>query len=480
MNTLQPRHCRHPLALFTLVLVVLTTSASHPSLKANAVAVQSTLDHNLNSLSLMWRSLKANAVPMQFTPTPRTTTRITVASDGSQADFFSHAGDFSADGRYLVFTSLASNLVSGDTNNKTDVFVHDQLTNSNTRVSVASDGSQANGDSNATTISADGRYIGFYSQATNLVSGDTNDTADVFVHDRTTQTTTRVSVTSAGSQSNGSSYSYWATISADGRYVAFGSSATNLVSDDTNNEPDVFLHDRETAITTRVSVLSDGSQTDFASSAPSISGDGRFVAFETFAANTSSRILVRDRVAQTTTQVSMSSSSANNDSVDASISADGRYVAFFSRDNNLVDDDTNAQDDIFVHDRESHITTRVSVASGGSQSNGNSYSPKISADGRYIAFVSSATNLVEDDTNDTADVFVHDQVSQITTRVSVASDGNQANNQSQSPTISADGRFIAFSSSATNLVSGDTNNQEDVFVHKRGETTYTYLPLVTR
>ena len=266
-----------------------------------------------------------------------------------------------------MFTSLASNLVSGDTNNKTDVFVHDQLTNSNTRVSVASDGSQANGDSNATTISADGRYIGFYSQATNLVSGDTNDTADVFVHDQTTQTTTRVSVTSAGSQSNGSSYSYWATISADGRYIAFTSYASNLVNDDTNNEPDVFLHDRETAITTRVSVLSDGSQTDFASSAPSISGDGRFVTFETFAANTSSRILVRDRVAQTTTQVSMSSSSANNDSVDASISANGRYVTFGSLASTLVSGDTNATGDIFVHDRESHITTRVSLASNSSQ-----------------------------------------------------------------------------------------------------------------
>ena len=434
---------------------MLATSASRPLSQTEAVAPTGT-----------------------FIPAMGTLTRVSVASDGTQANERSLQPTISADGRYLVFTSLASNLVSGDTNNKTDVFVHDQLTNSNTRVSVASDGSQANGDSNATTISADGRYIGFYSQATNLVSGDTNDTADVFVHDRTTQTTTRVSVTSAGSQSNGSSY--WATISADGRYVAFRSSATNLVSDDTNNEPDVFLHDRETAITTRVSVLSDGSQTDFASSAPSISGDGRFVTFETFAANTSSRILVRDRVAQTTTQVSMSSSSANNDSVDASISADGRYVAFFSRDNNLVDDDTNGAYDLFVYDQVGHTTIRVSVASGGSQSNGNSYSPKISADGRYIAFVSSATNLVEDDTNDTADVFVHDRVTQTTTRVSVSSDGGQADDQSQAPTISADGRLVAFSSRATNLVGGDTNNQEDVFVHERGETTYTYLPLVTR
>ena len=137
-------------------------------------------------------------------------------------------------------------------------------------------------------------------------------------------------------------------------------------------------------------------------------------------------------------------------------------------------------EDIFVHDRETQLTIRVSVASNGGQADQQSFFATLSADGRYVAFYSNATNLVSSDTNGEADNFVHDRVTQTTTRVSVSSDGSQADDQSQAPTISADGRLVAFSSRATNLVGGDTNNQEDVFVHERGETTYTYLPLVTR
>jgi Periplasmic component of the Tol biopolymer transport system len=328
----------------------------------------------------------------------------------------------SADGRYVAFVSAATNLVSGDTNNFQDIFVHDRQTGQTTRVSVASDGTQANGHSYAPSISADGRYVAFASLASNLVSGDTNGAWDVFVHDRQTGETTRVSVASDGTQAIGFFFGSSPSISADGRYVAFDSWATNLVSGDTNDKPDVFVHDRQTGQTTRVSVSSDGTQ-------------------------------------------------ANNGANYPSISADGRYVAFESSSTNLVSGDTNSVTDIFVHDRQTGQTTRVSVSSDGTQANGgpgwSGKNSSISADGRYVAFHSYADNLVSGDTNSATDIFVHDRQTGVTTRVSIASDGTQANGFSSSPSISADGRYVAFMSGATNLVSGDTNNARDVFVHGR-------------
>ena len=353
---------------------------------------------------------------------PGNTIRVSVASDGTQSNHDSYNPSISADGRFVAFESEATNLVSGDTNNFQDIFVHDRQTGQTTRVSVASDGTQANGHSYAPSISADGRYVAFASLASNLVSGDTNGAWDVFVHDRQTGETTRVSVASDGTQAIGFFFGSSPSISADGRYVAFDSWATNLVSGDTNDKPDVFVHDRQTGQTTRVSVSSDGTQ-------------------------------------------------ANNGAIYPSISADGRYVAFESNSTNLVSGDTNSVTDIFVHDRQTGQTTRVSVSSDGTQANGGpgwSGNPSsISADGRYVAFHSYADNLVSGDTNSATDIFVHDRQTGVTTRVSIASDGTQANGFSASPSISADGRYVAFMSGATNLVSGDTNNDWDVFVHGR-------------
>ncbi|MBU4457101.1 MAG: hypothetical protein KKA65_06395, partial [Nanoarchaeota archaeon] len=258
-----------------------------------------------------------------------------------------------------------------------------------TRVSVASDGGQGNGDSSwGVSISADGRYVAFKSNASNLVSGDTNDANDVFVHDRQSGQTTRVSVASDGAQGNYHSGS--PSISADGRYVAFESYSNNLVSGDTNDAIDVFVHDRQSGQTRRVSLASDGAQGNYHSGSPSIS-------------------------------------------------ADGRYVAFGSYSNNLVSGDTNDANDVFVHDRQSGQTRRVSLASDGTQGSGDSSSPSISADGRYVAFYSDASNLVSGDTNGYWDVFVHDRQSGQTARVSVASDGAQGNGVSLYPSISADG-----------------------------------------
>jgi Tol biopolymer transport system component len=406
------------------------------------------------------------------------TTRVSVASDGAQGNSGSWCPSISADGRYVAFQSYASNLVPGDTNGVLDVFVHDRLTGQTTRVSVASDGTQGNGDSGCPSISADGRYVAFASLASNLVPGDTNGTWDVFVHDRLTGQTTRVSVASDGAQGN--SGSWCPSISADGRYVAFQSYASNLVPGDTNGVLDVFVHDRLTGQTTRVSVASDGAQGNGDSECPSISADGRYVAFQSYASNLVPGdtnlvrdIFVHDRLTGQTTRVSVASdgTQGNDHSRFPSISADGRYVAFASLASNLVPGDTNGKQDIFVHDRLTGQTTRVSVASGGAQGNGDSEFPSISADGRYVAFQSYASNLVPGDTNLVPDIFVHDRLTGQTTRVSVASDGTQGDSYSFGSSISADGRYVAFASYASNLVPGDANGDIDVFIAAAVEPT---------
>ncbi|MHB0856542.1 MAG: hypothetical protein ACYC5M_03110 [Anaerolineae bacterium] len=399
------------------------------------------------------------------------TTRVSVASDGAQGISGSSMPSLSADGRYVAFESSASNLVSGD--GQPDVFVHDRQSGATTRVSVASDGAQDTGGSFAHSLSADGRYVAFDS-ANNLVAGDTNGSSDVFVHDRQSGATTRVSVASDGAQGNGGSFA--PSLSADGRYVAFDSWASNLVSGDTNFRVHVFVHDRQSGATTLVSVASDGAQGNHNSYDSALSADGRYVAFFSDASNlvagdTNYRndIFVHDRQSGATTRVSVASDGAQGveGSWNPSLSADGRYVAFASDASNLVAGDTNGWWDVFVHDRQSGATTRVSVASDDAQGNHNSYDPALSADGRYVAFFSNASNLVAGDTNGTGDVFVHDRQSGATTRVSLASDGAQGVEGSWEPSLSADGRYVAFASDASNLVAGDTNGWYDVFVHDR-------------
>jgi len=416
-----------------------------------------------------------------LSPTTGTTTRVSIASDGTQGNDSSGLSVISADGRYVVFASQASNLVDGDTNDCQDIFVHDRVTGQTERVSVASDGTQSNGISYKRFISADGRYVTFESEAGNLVSDDTNDLRDIFVHDRVTGQTERVSVASDGTQGDGSSI--WSSISADGRYVAFVSGASNLVSDDTNIYMDIFVHDQVTGQTERVSVASDGAQGNGQSAYPSyvsISADGRYVVFGSGASNLVSGdtngvddVFVHDRETSQTTRVSVASDGTQGSGMSyySSISADGRYVVFTSYASNLVSDDTNGYTDIFVHDRVTGQTERVSVASDGTQGDlscGWWYS-SISADGRYVAFDCHARNLVPGDTNSRSDVFVHDRVTGQTERMSVASDSTQGNSDSWVPSISADGRYVAFGSGASNLVSGDTNGKADIFVHDRGE-----------
>ena len=404
--------------------------------------------------------------------------RVSVASDGTQANSGSTVAAISADGRYVAFESLASNLVSGDTNSAFDVFVHDRQTGQTTRVSVAGDGTLGNANSFAPSLSADGRYVAFESAASNLVSDDTNSREDVFVHDRQSGQTTRVSIAGNGTQANGSSVT--PSISADGRYIAFNSVASNLVSGDTNNFLDVFVHDRQTGQTARVSVASNGTQGNEGSAQAAISADGRYVAFLSIASNlvsgdtdNNTDVFVHDRQSGQTTRVSIASNGtqANGSSFTPSISADGRYVAFTSVASNLVSGDTNSSRDVFVHDRQTGQTTRVSIDSNGTQANNISTFAAISADGRYVVFDSLASNLVSGDTNGLFDTFIHDRQTGRTNRISVALSGAQGNNRSQRPTVSADGRFVVFESFANNLVGGDTNASLDIFMVTLLETT---------
>jgi Tol biopolymer transport system component len=406
-----------------------------------------------------------------------TTVRISVRSDGTQGNAQSNYPSISADGRYVAFVSYADNLVDGDTNGVSDIFVRDNQTNQTSRVSVISLGMQANGPSEAPSMSADGRYIAFASSADNLVGGGTNGAWDVFIHDTQTNQTFRVSVASDGAQGNGDSF--LPSISADGRYLAFVSRGSNLVSGDTNDLADIFLHDTQTNQTTRVSIASDGTQANHESWTPSVSADGRYVAFQTDAdnlvnsdTNAATDIFVRDIQANQTTRISVASdgTQANRASYGAAISANGRYVALVSYADNLVSGDTNGGRDTFRYDTQTNETIRVSVASDGTQANGESFDqPSISADGRYVAFTSIADNLVSGDTNGQWDLFVHDTQTNQNTRASVASDGTQGTIYTvYNPSISANGRYIAFQSDDANLVAGDTNGVYDVFIHDQG------------
>ena len=430
-----------------------------------------------------------NTVPAA--PTAGTTpTHVSVFSDETQGNGHSGRASISADSRYVAFESGASNLVAGDTNELQDIFVRDRQTGQTTRVSVASDGAQANDRSLEPKISADGRFVAFGSTASNLVPGDTNGYKDVFVHDRQTGQTTRVSVASGGAQGN--ERTWYHNISLDGRFVVFSSAANNLVPDDTNGYTDVFVHDRQTGQTTRVSVASDGAQGNRSSSTsePSISADGRYVAFSSLAGNLvpgdtndTYDVFVHDRQTGQTTRVSVASDGAQGNGItqsEPSISADGRHVAFESYASNLVPGDTNDAYDVFVHDRQTGQTTRVSVASDGAQANEWSFGAEISADGRYVAYGSDASDLVPGDKNTSGDVFVHDRQTGQTTCVSVTPAGTPGNELSSPDSIAADGRFVAFGSAASNLVPDDTNGYADVFVHDRqtGETELISRPTV--
>ena len=333
-----------------------------------------------------------------------------------------------------------------------------------------------NGFSFAPAMSADGRFVAFESLATDLVPDDANGDFDVFVRDLKTGTTTLVSVNRAGCGS-GNGFSSAPAISADGRLVAFESVAGDLVDNDTNGDIDVFVRDLKTDTTTLVSVNYAGTNSGNSQSRfPVFSADGRSVAFDSLAGdlvandtNFNSDVFVRDLHTGTTTLVSVNSAgtdSGNNGSGLAAVSANARFVAFVSSASDLAGNDTNFNSDVFVRDLKTGTTTLVSVNRAGTDTGNNgSFARTISADGRFVLYESSASDLVVNDLNGHEDVFVCDMKTGTTTLVSVNRAGTRSGNGfSTAPAISSDGRLVAFFSEASDLIAGDTNDDVDVFV----------------
>jgi Tol biopolymer transport system component len=406
--------------------------------------------------------------------------RLSVATTRPTKELYKElAPALTANGQLIAFWT-PSNLVSEDTNNANDVFVQDRQAGSIERVSVAADGTQARGPSQNAAVTPDGRFIAFESRAANLTAGDTNNSVDVFVKDRQSGAVERVSVAADGDQANGGSYR--PVLSADGRYVAFWSDASNLVPDDENGTYDnggydIFVKDRQSGALERVSVSSDGSEGMADSQSPSLSADGRYVAFGSYSsnlvpddANGVPDIFVKDRQTGAVEQVSVTADGmqGNGGSFwNPVLADDGRYVAFWSEATNLTPDETNGVMDVFVKDRQTGALERASLAANGAEANGPSYSPTLSADGRHVAFWSEANNLVPGDTNGVPDIFVKERHSGAIERISLAGSGAEANGPSYNPIISADGRSIAFWSDASNLTSDDNNGKSDVFVVDR-------------
>ncbi len=440
------------------------------------------------SLGAIWSSLTLCVALLAFYPEPagavavwETVERASVSAGGGNTNGNSSEPSLSWDGRYVAFSSLASNLVSGDTNGKRDVFVRDRQTGVTTRVSTDSAGGEANGHSRQPAISGDGRFVAFVSEASNLVPGDSNFTEDVFVKDLQTGAVERVSLNSAGDEAFMASGA--PAISYDGRYVTFVSLAPNLVPGDTNGTWDVFLRDRQLGATRRVSVATGGAQSNGASETPAMSYDARYVAFESKATNldpadTSPKkdIYLRDVVAETTTRVSVpldASSATDDESTLPAVSADGSRVVFTSLASNLDPDDVPGTFDVFVRDVGTGFTRVVTLSSTGERVEGSGGRGNFSYDAKRAAFYSSSATVVPGDSNLFSDIFVRDLETSTTAMVSVRA-GQQLNDDANLPSFSGDGRFVAYSTGGVFPSSWpDNDGNEDVYLAYSGEAALT-------
>jgi Tol biopolymer transport system component len=411
---------------------------------------------------------------LSATAAAQATWRVSVDSAGRQGDSNSRQPALSDDGRFVAFASASNDLVAGDVNGRVDIFVRDGVTGAVEPVSVDSSANQSNGDCEYPTISSDGRFVCFDSDANNLDPGDNNAFNDVFVRDRATGTTVLVSVDSNGN--GGNQHSFGAAISGDGQRIVFQSYASNLVSGDTNNALDIFLHDVATGATTRMTENVLGIQANANSFGGAISSDGAFVAFTSYASNlvphdtnAASDVFVREVATGTIERASVDPNGVqgNLDSGDAALSADGSLVAFASGATNLVAGDNNGTADIFVHDRGTGTNDLVSVAGDGSQADDWSDHPALSADGSVVTFTSNATDLVAGDVNGTKDAFLHDRATGETLLVSRSTFGDASDYECLDPTLARDGVHAAFSSYTDKLVNDDTNHFSDVFEYDR-------------
>ena len=421
-------------------------------------------------------TLAAASVPLVAVSATKgpATELVSVSTGGASGSNHSKSPAISATGRFVAFESTADDLVPGDTNGRTDVFVRDRKTGTTTRVSVAGDGSQVAEGGYAPSISANGRYVAFMSTDMAIVPGKTSNRPDVIVRDLKTGKNTRASVDSDGNETDGTAYQ--PRLSANGRRVAFGSDATNLVPGDTNGLYDIFVHDVKTGSTVRVSVDSEGNQQTASGETHAISASGRFVAFSSAAANLAAGdtngqadIFVHDMKTRRTTRVSTNSDGGEADAAcyAPSISTNGRWVSFESSASNLVPIDFLSLDQVYLKDVKTGVTTRISGFTVDSEGNGPSQSASMTPNGRFAVFSSRADNLVAGDTNSEYDIYLYDVRRGVLARVSVDSDGLQAEgDDSYESAMSADGRLVAFSSGATNLAPGDANDATDVFVRK--------------
>jgi Tol biopolymer transport system component len=355
-----------------------------------------------------------------------------VAGGTANSSYGITPSDVSANGRFVAFVQDGDGVVPEDQNGALDLFVRDRATGDTDGIGVDERGDLVGAYGG--TVSDDGRLVAF-SASDGIVSGDANGYADVFLRDRSDGVTRLISGGFDGSPANGQPG--LPQVSADGRFVAYESQASNLVPDDTNDSSDIFLYDAEEATTTLVSAGRSGGSANGWSSAPSISADGRYVAYSSSAWNLDSvlntfgiQVFVYDRITAATSVVSVDEwgqPGSYGASFDASISADGNVVAFSSLSSTLVQGDLNEQVDVFVRDRTAGATRRVSLPRGaalsGAEGDGRSDEPQISGDGALVAFRSDATNLVPGDDNDVSDAFAVSVATGAIMRLSSAPDG---------------------------------------------------------
>lgn len=404
--------------------------------------------------------------------------RISVSGDGAQANADSYQAVLSDDGSVVAFRSNASNLVAGDTNQWTDIFVRDLGAETTVIASRRPDGSESTNFSQRPSLSGDGRYVVFetpYENQTILTTG---------LYDRVLDSNSYLLFlqNSAGNPSYPRQARLEPVLSGDGSVLALRSLGefqsvsppeASPIDDDNNSAHDVFLYDWTASPVEpmqRVSRLTNGDELNADSRRPSLSHDGRYVAFMTYSdllfEDTNSRpdIVWKDRQSGALELISAAPGGAagNGASFNPAVSADGSVIAFRSAATDLVAGDLNGQWDIFVRDRNSGATTRASVRSDGGEADGRSLQPSISDDGRFVAFRSMASNLVDGDSNARADIFVHDRTTGQTLRVGQPA-GEESDGHSAAPAISGNGAWLVFESDATNLVPGDDNGSRDVF-----------------
>ncbi len=386
-----------------------------------------------------------------------------------EADADSRQVRIASDGMAVAFVTAATSLHPIDTNAVDDVYVQRLDDGTFHLVSIGQGNTAANGPSIRPSMGRIQwtRYIAFQSDASNLVSGDTNGFSDIFVRDLDSQSTTRVSVASNGEANGGSRRP---SMSRQGNFIAFESDGWSLVTFDGNGQPDVYGRSFPGGNPFLISFNSQGVAANGGSFSPSVSDNGSIVAFESVATDlvggdsNGKRDVFCWQGSISRVSVSTTGVQGNGDSYSACISADGRYVAFVSTSTNLVAGDTNGQPDIFVHDRSYGSTVLESVSSLRVASNGASFAPALSADGRVLVFETLGSTLFADDTNGARDIVLRDRVTGFARRASLTWNGGGSNGDSREPSLSEGGEFVGFSSSGTNLVPADGNNLADAFV----------------